>query len=84
MHGRRRKGRKVAQVGSRPISVIARQMSMIRDDFIAELFEELKAEIGGLNHDARMMSLWRASLTENVVAAIHYLDRDAPAAWLEG
>ncbi len=61
------------------MSVIARQMNTIRDDFIAELFAEMKAEIRGLNHDARMMDLWRASLTENVVAAIHYLDRDSPA-----
>jgi hypothetical protein len=27
-----------------------------------------------------MMDLWRASLTENVVAAIEYLDRDEPTA----
>jgi DNA-binding PucR family transcriptional regulator len=67
----------MAEGGGGPISVIARQMHMIRDDFIAELFDEMKAEIRGLNHDARMMNLWRASLTENVVAAIHYLDRDA-------
>ena len=73
----------MAEGGGGPISVIARQMDAIRDDFIAELFEVLKAEIRGLNHDARMMDLWRASLTENVVAAIHYLDRDAPSATLE-
>jgi len=29
------------------------------------------------------MDMWRASLTENVLAAIHYLDRDAPTALLE-
>lgn len=58
-------------------------MDTIRDDFIAEVFEVMKAEIRGLNHDTRMMDLWRASLTENVVAGIHYLDRDVPAALLE-
>lgn len=46
-------------------SVIARQMHMIRDDFIAATFEEMRAEIPGLNQDARMMDLWRASLTED-------------------
>lgn len=69
----------MTEVTAAPMSVIARQMNTIRDDFIAELFAEMKAEIRGLNHDARMMDLWRASLTENVVAAIHYLDRDSPA-----
>jgi DNA-binding PucR family transcriptional regulator len=58
-------------------------MRIIRDDFIAELFDAMKAEIRGLNHDARMMDLWRASLTENVAAAIHYLDRDTPASLME-
>jgi DNA-binding PucR family transcriptional regulator len=78
VRGRRRKGRKVAEVIVAPISVIARQMDLIRDDFIAELFAEGKAEIRGLNHEARMMDLWRASITENVVAAIHYIHRDEP------
>ncbi|MBV9321346.1 MAG: PucR family transcriptional regulator, partial [Mycobacterium sp.] len=68
----------MAEVGGGPISVIARQMDMIRDDFIADLFDEMKVKIRGLNHDTRMMNLWRASLTENIVTAIQYLDRDAP------
>jgi DNA-binding PucR family transcriptional regulator len=83
VHGRRRKGRKVVEVIVAPISVIARQMDLIRDDFIAELFAEGKAEIRGLNHEARMMDLWRASITENVVAAIQYLEQDLPAASIE-
>ena len=58
-------------------------MHMIRDDFIAELFDEMKEEIGGLNHDARMTNLWRASITENLVAALHYLDRDASTLSME-
>ena len=45
----------MAEVDAGSVSVIARQMNAIRDDFIAELFEEMKAEIQGLNHDARMM-----------------------------
>jgi len=70
----------MADVIVAPMSVIARQMDLIRDDFIADLFAEMRAEIRGLNHEARMMGLWRASLTENVVAAIHYLDRHEPTA----
>jgi len=73
----------VAEVGGGPISVIARQMDMIRDQFTAELFDMMKDEIQGLNHDTRMMDMWRASLTENVLAAVHYLERDAPTALLE-
>lgn len=80
MQGQRRKGRKVAKVAVAPIWVIAQQMDLIRDDFIADLFAEMSAEIRGLNHDARLMELWRASLTENVVAGIQYLQRDASAA----
>jgi DNA-binding PucR family transcriptional regulator len=73
----------VAEVGGGPISVIAWQMDMIRDEFIAELFDMMKGEIQGLNYDNRMIDMWRASLTENVLAAIHYLERDVPTALLE-
>jgi DNA-binding PucR family transcriptional regulator len=70
-------------VGSVPISVIARQMAMIRDDFIPDVFEMMKAEIRGLNYDARMLDLWKASLTESVDAGIDYLDRGLPEYLLE-
>ncbi|OSC40807.1 PucR family transcriptional regulator [Mycobacterium decipiens] len=73
----------MAEFGGAPISVIARQMDMIRDEFIADLFDMMKTEIQGLNYDSRMMNLWRASLTESVVAAIHYLDRDAAISLVE-
>jgi hypothetical protein len=35
----------MADAASGPIPVIARQMQLIRDDFIAELFDEMRAEI---------------------------------------
>ncbi|CMT34618.1 Uncharacterised protein [Mycobacterium tuberculosis] len=66
----------MAEAGGGPISVIARHMQLIRDDFISELFDKMKAEIRGLDYDARMADLWRASITENFVTAVHYLDRD--------
>lgn len=58
-------------------------MDKIRDEFIAELFELMRAEILGLDYDTRMIDLWRASLTENYVAAVHYLDRDEPTSLIE-
>lgn len=73
----------MVEAGSRPISVIARQMQLIHDDFIAELFDEMRTKIRGLDYDARMMDLWRASLTENVMAAIHYMDRGVPTSSVE-
>jgi hypothetical protein len=47
VRGQRRKGRRMADVIVAPMSVIARQMDLIRDDFIADLFAEMKAEIRG-------------------------------------
>ncbi|VBA38625.1 hypothetical protein LAUMK13_02197 [Mycobacterium innocens] len=70
-------------VGGSPISVIARQMDTIRDQFIAEVFDTMKSEIQGLDYDSRMMDMWQASITENYVAAVHYLERDAPTSLLE-
>jgi DNA-binding PucR family transcriptional regulator len=69
---------KVTEDVSDPVSMIARQMNMIRDDFIPDVFKTMQAEIRGLNHDARMLDLWKASLTENVDAAIEYLDQGTP------
>lgn len=60
----------MAEAGGGPISVIARHMQLIRDDFISELFDKMKAEIRGLDYDARMADLWRASITENFVTAV--------------
>ena len=53
-------------------------MNAIRDDFVAETFEVMKTEIRGLNHDARMLDLWKASLTEAVDAGIAYLAQGMP------
>lgn len=58
-------------------------MQSVRDDITAELFDELRTEVRGLDYDTRMTELWRASFAENVLAAIHYLDRDAPESLVE-
>jgi DNA-binding PucR family transcriptional regulator len=80
----------VTKAGIESISVIVQQMNSIRDDFIPEVFDTMQAEIRGLNHDGRMLDLWKASITENFDAGIEYLDRglwdhlpDAPAAALD-
>ncbi|BBX73876.1 hypothetical protein MSHI_17820 [Mycobacterium shinjukuense] len=76
-------GAGTVSAGDGPIAVIARQMNMIRDECIAELFDMMKAEIQGLDHDTQMMGMWRANLTENYLAAVHHLERDAPTSLLE-
>jgi hypothetical protein len=48
------------------MSVIAQQMNTIREVFVTEVFEVMKAEIQGLNYDTPMLDMWRASLTESV------------------
>ncbi|MGO9510842.1 MAG: PucR family transcriptional regulator [Mycobacterium sp.] len=65
----------MTEVASGPIAVITREMKAIRDDFIPEVFDAMRAEIAVLNHDARMLELWKASLTENFDLAIDFLDR---------
>ncbi|MEM6107939.1 helix-turn-helix domain-containing protein [Mycobacterium sp. 050272] len=65
-----------------PMSVIAREMDRIREDFIAEVFDEIKAENRDLDYDAAMLDLWRASLTDSVVAGIDFLAKGATD-WLE-
>jgi DNA-binding PucR family transcriptional regulator len=56
------------------VSWVAQQMRVRRDDFIAGLMSTTRSEIRPLDHDARMVDLLNASVTENVVAAIHFLE----------
>lgn len=60
----------------KPISVVAQQLYAHRDEFVVELVGATKAEIRVLDHDTRMVELLTASITEVVVAGIHYLDLD--------
>jgi DNA-binding PucR family transcriptional regulator len=71
------------EVGGEPISVIVRRMDKIRDEIIDEVFDMMRTEIQGLNYDTRMIDLWRASVTEIFVGAIHYLDRNEPTSVME-
>ncbi len=45
-----------------------------RDDFILELFDSLRQEIAELVDDARLTALLEASVTENIVAAVNFLE----------
>lgn len=73
----------MVEVIADPMSVIAQHMDVIRDDFIAQVFDEIKAENRDLHYDAAMLDLWRASLTDSVVAGIEFLHQGATAQWLE-
>lgn len=53
----------------------AHQMGLKRDEFIADLVTTTRAQIRALDHDIRMGDLLHASITENVVAAVHFLER---------
>ncbi|MEU1012290.1 hypothetical protein [Streptomyces sp. NPDC005890] len=48
-------------------------MQARRDDFIARLVATTEAEISQLEHDAPLRGLLEASLTENIVTAVHVL-----------
>lgn len=73
----------MTDVDSASILAIVERMDKIRDEFIDEVFAMMKSEIRGLNYDTRMNELWRASITENFVVAIHYLARNEPTALIE-
>lgn len=79
----RRKAAGMAEVIADPMSLIAERMDAIRDDFVAEVFEQIKAENRDLNYDAEMLELWRASLNDSVVAGIDFLGRGTSAEFLE-
>ena len=56
------------------VSWVAREMSRERDRFIADLTQMTRYQIRSLDHDPRMVELLQASITEVVVAAIHFLE----------
>ncbi|WP_236147642.1 CdaR family transcriptional regulator [Mycolicibacterium sp. CH28] len=79
----------MAADGSAVVSWLAQQMGARRDEFIAGLVLTTRLEIKLLDDDSRIVDLLYASITENVVAAIHFLehggavdDVEAPSAAL--
>ncbi len=55
-------------------------MSSAREEFIARLFAETLELIGALDHDERTRDLLEASIDENIVAAVNFLERGGDAA----
>jgi DNA-binding PucR family transcriptional regulator len=55
------------------IVLVARALAPSRDRFIAELVAATEAEIDALEHDERLSGLLYASISENIVAALHVL-----------
>lgn len=57
--------------------LVARELDALRDELIAEVTWAVPAQIRALDHDARLADLLKASITENIVAGIHFLERGA-------
>ncbi|MEU2713221.1 helix-turn-helix domain-containing protein [Streptomyces sp. NPDC007205] len=56
-----------------PVVLAAQVMQARRDDFIAQLVATTEAEISQLEHDAALRGLLEASITENIVTAVHVI-----------
>ncbi|EFQ82238.1 hypothetical protein HMPREF0063_12603 [Aeromicrobium marinum DSM 15272] len=71
------------------VAEVARRLRPLREPFIRDLFDLTLVEIAELDHDERLRGLLEASITENIVTALNYLERgpepgdlDAPTAAL--
>ncbi len=71
------------------MAAVAGQVLAQRDDFVGQLFAMTRAEIRVLDEEPRIRALLEASITENIVAAVHFLqhgtdveDLEAPTAAL--
>jgi hypothetical protein len=56
-----------------PVVLAARVMQARRDEFIARLVATTEAEIALLEHDESLRGLLEASITENIVTALHVI-----------
>ena len=65
------------------IARVADRLWEARDYLIAGLVQMTLAEIGALDHDAASRSLLDASITENIVAAVHFLRQGIDAGHLK-
>ncbi|PQP22006.1 PucR family transcriptional regulator [Rhodococcus opacus] len=54
-----------------------------RDEFISDLVSVTRSQIHSLNLDPRLRGLLEASITENTVAAVNFLENDTPEEDLE-
>lgn len=58
--------------------LVAGELDAHRDELIAEVAWAVRAQIHALDHDARLADFLKGSITENVVAGIHFLERGDP------
>lgn len=65
------------------VSSVARQMLTLREPFAEALFEVTLVEIRALDHDTRLRTLLEASITENIVAAVNFLENGTAIEELE-
>jgi len=58
--------------------LVAGELNARRDALIAEVTWAVRAQIRALDHDARLADFLKGSITENIVAGIHFLQRGEP------
>lgn len=73
------------------LPAVAREILNDRDAFIQDLVTATRSQIHSLNLDPRLRGLLEASITENIVSAVHFLengtaeeDLEAPTAAIVG
>lgn len=59
-----------------PVVLVARAVLPHREEFIEALIARTEEEIADLDHDERLRGMLRASITENIVTALHVLGND--------
>lgn len=65
-------------------TAVARQLlAEHRDTFIAELIDDLRTAVSELVEDPRLIGLMEASVTENIVSVVNYLENGTPIANLD-
>ncbi|MGW7487524.1 hypothetical protein, partial [Streptomyces sp. NPDC054786] len=65
------------------VAQVADRVWEAREGLIADLVRMTRAQISALDHDAASRSLLEASITENIVAAVHFLKQDIDVEYLD-
>jgi DNA-binding PucR family transcriptional regulator len=76
--GLTRRGFAMVTVDDEPLAVIAQHLRARSEEFIAELVDATTSQIRVLIRDPLMVDLLQASITENIVAAIHHMEHEVP------
>ncbi|MER7538404.1 helix-turn-helix domain-containing protein [Streptomyces sp. NPDC097704] len=65
------------------VAEVTDRLAEVRDELVSGLTRVTRAQISVLDHDAALRSLLEASITENVVSALHFIGHDLDADDLE-